>query len=215
VSCTCVLLRVLYSGGMRQSIFLKSFIVLVGVAAVGGGAFLGFRHTSEVRGNSVLQEAATPAPDTAAEYLLGLDAEDYTTYTHPANGFSFRYPKDFELLTATWEDEEVVDLYHPTLPLGIRVSTRPFDPDGEVFASLASLPDDYEIEPPDGAQSTAVGWIDPDTPVPGEHRGTYWFVARGRMFEITMTAPDLAWLEAWMREFVHGSFTLSPASHAL
>jgi hypothetical protein len=217
VSCTCVLLRVLYSGGMRQSILLKLFIIIVGVSAVGGAVVLGLARSTEVRGNTVLQrvvpEESTPAPERAVDYLFELDAEDYATYTHPAYGFSFRYPKDFDLLTASWEDEEVVDLYHPTLPLGIRVSTRPFDPHGELFAALASLPDEYDMEAPEGADSTAVGWIDQDTPAPGEHRSAYWFVAHDRIFEITMTAPDLAWLETWMREFVSDAFRLMPPAH--
>jgi hypothetical protein len=204
---------------MRRSIFLKLLIVLVGVAAVGGAVVLGLASSTEVRGDSVLQrvvpEESTPAPERAVEYLLHLDAEDYTTYTDPVYGFLFRYPKDFELLTASWEDEEVVDLYHPTLPLGIRVSTRPFDPHGELFAALASLPDEYDMEAPEGAQSTAAGWIDADMPVLGEHRSAYYFVAHDRIFEITMIAPDLAWLETWMREFVFDSFTLSPTSRGL
>jgi len=161
----------------------------------------------------VLQEVvpeADTSPRGPAEYLLHLDAEDFATYTHPVYGFSFSYPKDFDLLTATWGDEEVVDVHHPTLPLAIRVSIQLFDPDGALFAELASLPDDYELEPPEGAESTAVGWIDTDTPVPGEHRSAYWFVAHDRIFEITMTSPDVQSLEAWMREFVSNALRLIP-----
>jgi len=211
---------------MKQTILLRLFIVLVGVALVGGAVFAGLARSTEGRGDTavkqvlgnsgaqeIVPEAATPAPDPVVEYRLQLDAEDYTTYTHPVYGFSFRYPKDFDLLTATWGDEEVVDVHHPTLPLSIRVSSRPFDPDGELFAALASLPDDSEREPPEGADSTAVGWIDADVPVPGEHRGAYWFVAHGRIVEITMTAPDLAWLETWMREFVSDAFRLMPPAY--
>jgi hypothetical protein len=62
---------------MKQSIILKLFIVLVGVAAVGGAAFLGFRHASEVRGD-------TDGP-----------AELTEVYTHTEPGFSFRYPRAF------------------------------------------------------------------------------------------------------------------------
>jgi hypothetical protein len=90
--------------------------------------------------------------------MLGLDAEDYATYTDAVHRFSVAYPEDFELLPATWEDEEVIDLHHPTLALGIRVSIHPFDPDGVVFADLAAMLDEYELEPPEGAQSRAVRW---------------------------------------------------------
>ena len=58
---------------MRQSITVKSLMVLVSVAAIGGGVFVGFRHMSEVRGDT--------EPVTLSE-----------TYTHPELGFSFRYP---------------------------------------------------------------------------------------------------------------------------
>jgi hypothetical protein len=91
-------------------------------------------------------------------FMLGLDAEDYATYTDAVHRFSVAYPEDFELLPATWEDEEVIDLHHPTLALGIRVSIHPFDPDGVVFADLAAMLDEYELEPPEGAQSRAVRW---------------------------------------------------------
>jgi len=202
---------------MRQSILLKLLLFIAWIAAGGVAVFVGLTRSKEVRGDTVLQEVV-PEADTsprgpAVDYLLQLDAEDYTTYIHPVYGFSFSYPKDFDLLTASWGDEEVVDVYHPTLALGIRVSTQPFDPDSALFADRASLPDDYEVEPPEGAASTAVGWIDTDVPVPGEHRSAYWFVAHDRMFEITMTAPDLAWLDTWMREFVFDSFRLIPPAH--
>jgi hypothetical protein len=37
---------------MRQSIVLKSCIILAAVAAVGGAAFVAFRHASDVRGDT-------------------------------------------------------------------------------------------------------------------------------------------------------------------
>lgn len=141
--------------------------------------------------------------------------EDYATYTDAVHGFSFAYPKDFELLPATWEDEEVIDLHHPTLPLGIRVSVRPFNPHGELVAELAAMPDEYELEAPEGAQRWAVGWIDQDVPVPGQYRSVYWFRAHDRLFAIQMTAPDPEWLQAWMPAFAHTNFTLTRPSQAL
>jgi hypothetical protein len=207
---------------MKPSIFLKLLIVVFGGAALRGAVVLGLTHSTEVRGESgpapvgpmVNPVGSVLHPDPAVDYLLHLNAEDFATYTHPVYGFSFAYPKDFELLPATWEDEEVIDLYHPTLPLGIRVSTRPFDPDAELFAQFASLPDEYDLEPPDGAHTNAVGWIDADVPVPGEHRGVYWFVAHDHLFEIPMIAPDLPWLQAWMHEFATAAFTLTRPSSA-
>jgi hypothetical protein len=147
--------------------------------------------------------------------MLRLDAEDYTTCTDAVHRFSFAYPKEFELLPATWEDEEVIDLHHPTLPLGIRVSIHPFDPNGELVADLAAMPDEYELEPPEGAQSSAVGWIDQDVPAPGQHRSVSWFRAHNRLFAIQLMAPDPEWLQSWMPEFAHTNFTLTRLSQAL
>jgi hypothetical protein len=105
------LARFFYAGGMRQSILFKVFILLVAMAAVGGDAFLGFRHTSEVRGDTKVQELGgaphhapqtTPTPDArdGRADMLSLQPEDFATYTHPRYGFSFRYPKDFILSNA-------------------------------------------------------------------------------------------------------------------
>jgi hypothetical protein len=64
---------------MRQSILLKSCVVLVAVAAVvGGGVFVGFRHATEVRGDAESLELSE-------------------VYTHAELGFSFRYPASFRV----------------------------------------------------------------------------------------------------------------------
>jgi hypothetical protein len=225
---TCLLLPVFYAGGMRQSIVLKLCIVFAGVATMGGAVVWGLTQNKEVRGSSetAVQEPiprADGAPETLKPaheetedwhaYMLGLRAEDYATYTHAVQGFSFDYPKAFALLPATWEDEEVIDLYHPTLPLGIRVSVHPFDPNGEVFADLAAIPEEYELEPPEGAQRWAVGWIDQDVPAPRQHRSVYWFRAHDRLFNIQLMAPDVEWLQLWMRQVAHTDFTLTQPSH--
>jgi hypothetical protein len=195
------------------------------MVAVGGAVAVGITHSTEVRGDTEMPAVldAVPEAETAdalsgedpGAYLASLRAEDYTTYTDPVHGFSFDYPKEFALLSATWEDEEVVDVYHPTLALGIRVRIQPVDPDGELAAWLTSLPEEYELEPPDGAQSGAVGWIDQDTPAPGEHRGVYWFRAHDQLVEIQLMAPDVEWLQSWMREFVHTDFRLTPPADEL
>jgi hypothetical protein len=220
-----VFLRFFYAGDMRQSIVLKSFIIIAGVIAVGGAVFLGFRHIREVRGDSAVGE---PVPhvegvsevDTLREEdpgssLRDLGAGGYATYTHPGYGFSLSYPKEFALLTDSWGNEDVIDLHHPTLPLGMRVSVRPLDLDGELVASLTSLSDEYDMEAPEGAESNAVGWIEEDVPEPGMYRGVYWFAAHDHLFEIQMTAEDPAWLEAWMHALVQTDFTLTRQPSAL
>jgi hypothetical protein len=111
---------------MKQPILIEIFIVIAGVAAIGGAVFAGLASSTEIRGDTavkqvlgdsgaqeIVPDAATPAPNPVAEYLLQLDAEDYTTYIHPVYGFSFSYPRDFDLLTASWRDEEIVDVAPP------------------------------------------------------------------------------------------------------
>jgi hypothetical protein len=49
-------------------------MMLVGVAVIGGAAFVGFRHASDVRGDT---EPFGPLSE---------------IYAHPELGFSFRYP---------------------------------------------------------------------------------------------------------------------------
>jgi hypothetical protein len=213
---------------MKQSILLKIFIVLAGVAAIGGAVVWGSSEV-EVRGSSetavqevVARAEGVPGPVAPAReetedwraYLLGLEAEDYATYTDPVHGFSFDYPKAFELLPPTWGDEEVMDLYHPTLPLGIRVSVHLFDPHGELVWDLAGIPEEYELEAPEGAQRWAVGWIDEDYNGTGQHRSVYWFRANDRLFEIQMEAPDVEWLQGWMRQVVHTDFMPTRPSDA-
>jgi hypothetical protein len=220
-SWACVLARFFYAGGMRKSIFLKSFII-VGVAAICGAAFVALRHTSEVRGESEVQEPmprAKDAPETLepaheeAEdwraYMLGLSADDYATFTHPVYGFSFDYPKAFALLTDHWGDEEVIELYHPRYALGIRVAVRPLDMRGELVSELKAMPESYTQEAPEGADSTAVGWMDQDVPAAGEYTAEYWFAKDGRLYELQLRAPDPEWLEGWLHGFVHEDLTLA------
>lgn len=178
---------------------------------VGGAVLVGFRHASEVRGDAAIPsvpEAVQEAEDWRM-YMLDLGADDYATYTHPVYGFSFRYPKEFALLTDTWGDEDVVDLYHPTLPLGIRVSARPLDMQGELVGELKALPESYTQEAPEGADSTAVGWIDQDVPSAGDYTAEYWFAKDGRLYELQLRAPDAGWLEGWLHAFVHDDLTLA------
>jgi hypothetical protein len=200
--------------------------MFVAVVAVGGVVVWGFAQSTEVRGDSetAVQEPVAGVdgvPEVAHEiedwraYLLGLEAEDYTTYTDAVQGFSFSYPKEFDLLTDRWGDEEVIDLHHPTLPLGMRVSIHPFDPNSELVWNLAGIPEAYELEAPEGAQSWAVGWIDEDYNGTGQHRSVYWFRANDRLFEIQMEAPDVGWLDQWMREAAYTNLTLTRPAQGL
>lgn len=205
---------------MRQSIVLKSFIIFAAVATVGGAVWLGLTQSTEVRGSTemAVQEAvarAEGAPETLAPaayenpgaYLASLRAEDYTTYTHPTLGYAFRYPKGFTLMTQRDPEEDIALLVHSRFPLGVRVTVWPMDP--ELFAYLSGLPEDYDWVAPEGAESTAVRWLDAGTPYPGRWRGNVWFVHNGRLVEILMEGPDRDLVESWLGKFVHTDLTLT------
>jgi hypothetical protein len=213
---------------MRQTIVLKTFLIVAAMAAIGGAVVWGVAQSPEVRGSSevAVQEAAAhvegvpemladavpeagavPSAQDLAEYLGHLRAEDYTTYTHPTLGYAFRYPKDFTLMTQLDPQEDIALLGHPRWPLGVRVTVLPMDP--ELFAYLSALHEDYDWEAPEGAESTAVRWLDEGTPYPGRWRGNVWFVHHGRLVEILMEAPDRDLVESWMGKFVRTDLTLT------
>jgi hypothetical protein len=105
---------------MRHSRVVKSFILIAGATAISGAGVLALTRSNDVRGDTPAGEPVARAegmPETRAPaheetedwraYMLGLEADDYTTYTDPVHGISFDYPKEFKLRRATWEDEEV------------------------------------------------------------------------------------------------------------
>jgi len=205
---------------MKQSNIMKSFVIIAAVAAIGGAVVWGVAQSAEVRGSmetpavseaavaEAVPEATTfPSAQDLAGYLGNLRAEDYARYTHPTLGYAFRYPKDFTLMTQLDPQEDIALLGHPRWPLGVRVTVLPMDP--ELFAYLSALPEDYDWEAPEGAESTAVRWLDEVTPYPGRWRGNVWFVHHGRLVEILMEAPDRDLVESWMGKFVHTDLTLT------
>jgi hypothetical protein len=117
---------------MRQSILLKSFIVIVaGVAVVGGAIFVGFRHASDVQGEGDVHAgepgpyaaAGTPA-DQVRAYMLSLRADDYTTYTHPVFGFMGVPKAGLTILRLRMSFKKPLE--RPTLimygPIGLKIS---------------------------------------------------------------------------------------------
>jgi hypothetical protein len=69
----------------------------------------------------------------------------------------------------------------------------------EIMEYLASLSEEYDIEPPEGADSMAVGWKNRDFIREGEHTGEMWFLQNGVIYQLTLGAPDMAWLDIWMK----------------
>ena len=206
---------------MKPSISLNVVTLLAAIAAVGGSGMLGFTQGHEVRGDSALHESvlhANDAPETLAPaheemvdwraYMLRLEAEDFATHTDPAHGFSFEYPRGFELTSTRWEsewgEEDVTDLYHPLYPVGLRVSVFPRTTWYEDVL-FVMLPEEYTSgtwEAPRGAESEAIAWIEAMAPE-HEYRGFIRFIGANGLYHITLTAPDAEWLEAWMREFLY------------
>jgi hypothetical protein len=215
---------------MRQYIRLKSMMLLVGVAVIGGAAFVGLRHANDVRGDVGALEAAhgiereaTPAisPQTAGvpspgggeadTYLRDLREGDYTTYTHPVYGFSVDVPKEFELFRTTTADKDHTLFRHPRLPLALEINVRPLEGREEsetLRAYLRSLSDAYDAEPPEGADGKAAAVMAPDDPYPGQYTRYFWFAHQQHLYDIQLHAPDRELLELWARGFLSSDFTL-------
>jgi hypothetical protein len=168
---------------MRQSSVLKSLIVLAGVAAVGGAVRLGFRHTSEVRGDT--------------EPLGPLSA----TYTHAEPGVSFRYPGSFRVSELPHgEGSETVPVEDPAhARQGFQVFTQPFD-DAEPLTDARIKQDQPHITmesvaPFDVAGGPGISFVQFQTPDVGK---TYevWFVHDHTLYEVATYAERAADLNA-------------------
>jgi hypothetical protein len=201
---------------MRQSIVVKSFIILVaGMAVVGGVVFLGLRASPEVRGEITPPISpsldSSPGGGEAATYLRDLRADDYTTYTHPVYGFSFAYPRAFEFFTTQTVGLDETFVRHPRLPLGINVYVRPVEGSEESetrVAFVTSLSADYDADPPEGADGEATALMAQDDPYPGQYTRYFWFAYQQHLYEIQLHAPDRELLEFWARQFLYSDFTL-------
>jgi hypothetical protein len=199
---------------MMQSIILKSLIIIVsGMAVVGGAVFVGFRHASDVRGEITpaispqTAEVLSPGGGEADTYLRDLREGDYTTYTHPGYGFSVDVPKEFERFCTTTDKDHTV-FRHPRLPLALEINVYPMPLHPELVSWLAAVPADYDLEPPVGADSTAVGWLDENHPSPGQHTMHYWFAHQDALYEVLLMAPDSETLQWWRPQVVHTDLSL-------
>jgi hypothetical protein len=198
---------------MMQSILLKPFIIIVeGMVVVGGAVFVGFRHASDVRGEITPTISppldSSPGGGEAATYLRDLRADDYTTYTHSGYGFSVDVLKEFERFRTTTADKDHTVFRHPRLPLALEINVYPMPLHPELVSWLAALPADYDLEPPVGADSTAVGWLDENHPSPGQHTMHYWFAYQDALYEVLLMAPDPELLQWWRPQVVYTDLTL-------
>jgi len=166
---------------MRQSIVVKLFIIIVaGVVALGSAVFVGFRHASDVRGES--------EPAALSE-----------VYTHTEPGFSFRYPRAFRVNEIPQEEGNALVLVEdPTRARqGFQVFSMPYDEEGPLTEARirADLPnkvmEDVHPVQVDGVEALAFT-SDDDTHNQGLGRlFEVWTVHHGVLYQLA-TYPDLA-----------------------
>jgi hypothetical protein len=149
---------------------MKSFIIIgVGVAVVGGAVFVGFRHASDVRGDT--------EPVTLSE-----------VYTHASLGFSFRYPRGFRVNEIPQgEGNALVLVEEPTRARrGFQVFSMPYDEDEPLMEDVHPV----QVDGVEGLAFTS----DDDTHNQGLGRlFEVWTVHDGRLYQLA-TYPALAGL---------------------
>jgi hypothetical protein len=206
---------------------MKSFLIVAAVAAIGGALVWGVAQSTEVRG-----ETATPAVPEAAqemdaadtlseeepavEYLRRLSERDLATYTHPSGVFSFRYPRDFELLTTSPDAEEQgVDALHPDLPLEISLRAYPRD---QYVPDIPEAFTTYQWPAPGGDDNEAIVFLEEKSALfsnGARYRGTMWFEAGTALFEIKLYAPEVPLLVEWMDQFISADLTITTSASSL
>jgi hypothetical protein len=166
---------------MRQSILLKSLVIFVGVAVIGGAVFVGFRYASDVRGDT---EPFGPTSE---------------IYTHPELGFSFRYPRGYTLTELPQEEQGVVLVEDPTRPRQwFQVFSMPYDEAGPLTeARIRQDVPDITMEHPAPVQVagvSAISFVQFQTADVGK---TYevWFVHNGTLYEAATSADQAAALQ--------------------
>jgi hypothetical protein len=77
----------------------------------------------------------------------------------------------------------------------------------ELVSWLAAVSADYDLEPPEGADSTAVGWLNENHPYPGQHTMHVWFAYQDSLYEVLLMAPDPELLQWWRPQVVYTDLT--------
>jgi hypothetical protein len=192
---------------MSTSILLKVVMMLGGIAIVGGAVFAGLTTSTEVRGDSVVREVATPSSDPVASYLVNLDAEDFSTYTDPVAHVSFAYPRDFTLHIGVNDSPNIENAYvvasHPDLALGMQLRWWPLPENDDLRDEVFSHSQEHAVEPPEEADGRAVAWIDEEMPEVGQDTAQFWFVREGQLYQVMLWAPS----DVGVNAFVHTNLT--------
>jgi hypothetical protein len=168
------------------------------------GAGYHSRHSPPPRRGRLLPTGGAEA----SAYLRGLRVGEFTTYVHPIYGFSFAYPTAFQFFCTRTAQEDEIYVRHPSLPLGVEITVRPMMQHEDLVAWLVALADEYEAAPPDRAASSAMAWMELDSPYPGQHTQQAWFAHQGELYAIEAYAPDPELLQRWMPEILHSWFIL-------
>jgi hypothetical protein len=162
---------------------LKPFIIIVaGVAVVGGGVFVGFRHATEVRGDTKPLELSE-------------------VYTHAELGFSFRYPRAFRVNEIPQAEGSALLLVEDPARArqGFQVFSMPYDEEGPLTeARIRQDVPDITMEnaqPFRVAGEPGISFVQLQTPDVGT---TYevWFVHNGTLYEVATYAAHAADLHA-------------------
>jgi hypothetical protein len=172
-----------------MSSFPRRYILLVVVIALAlvAGLALGLPKTD----SSALATPAAPDVKAFLDDVLSLEPDDFTTYTHPVYGFSFRYPKAYALSTVVTDEGETVRAVSPRFPAGLAVEYL-----GPVVATNAD-------------DETLPLIIQRVHPVLGQVADA-WLTDGRDAYHVRMYTPDEAWLDGAIRELVYDA----PSSRA-
>ena len=96
-ACACVLARFFYAGGMRQSIVVKSFIIIVaGVAVLGGAVSVGLFHGTQAQGDTEPVQIAGEDAVAFGMLITAFSAAAQTITIPSANPNSPTYPSPLD-----------------------------------------------------------------------------------------------------------------------
>lgn len=71
------------------------------------------------------------------------------------------------------------------------------------------MPADYDFEPPEGADSTAVQWLEENQLYAGQQTMYVWFAHQDSLYEVLLMAPDPELLQSCRPQVVNTDLTLA------
>jgi len=167
--------------------------------------------TTQLAKTHTAQDAAS-----ALAYYFALQPEDFSTYTHPVYGFSFQYPKGFIVQDIQDDRGELMLVTNPAVGMGWQLFITPDDDTAPLTAArirhdLPDMPMEEVVEFTLPDDTPAVRFTSHDA-VLGD-LGETWFRKDGHVFQLSVSAPDRAFQDAWLREIAE-KLTFPAASQA-